>query len=259
MCGPSGEGSGPGGRFCNMFNPGSLPESRPSSRSSCRTRRTPRATSWTTTTSRRTSASRGGRTSRAASCAAILGDPEVATISTGFSRSYNRERFDRFNDRVRRQPGRDAEREPQHAAPGSRSCRRASPGRSCSAKRAASARRRSTRRRRSDSRDAGEQPARLRSGHRGAVHGFVAGRPAARARSQHRGRGPLRGQPQRAAVDQRELEPDQHLREQLLQRVPAAQANLRANVLAGPRRIGSGTRASRARARCRSCWRTSAV
>ena len=50
----------------------------------------------TTTTSRRTSASPGGRTCRTAGSGRLLGDPEQATVRGGYSVAFNRERMDRF-------------------------------------------------------------------------------------------------------------------------------------------------------------------
>ena len=95
VCGPSGQGTGPGGRFCNMFNPGSLlnPNVVPQfvrydagnkGYSVDYNNFAPNiGISW------RPNVQSGFMRS-------FLGDPEVATVSSGFSRSYNRERVDRF-------------------------------------------------------------------------------------------------------------------------------------------------------------------
>jgi hypothetical protein len=95
VCGPSGRGTGPGGRFCNMFNPGSLNnpnvipqftryEAGNKGYSVDYNNFAPNiGISW------RPNVQSGWMRG-------LLGDPEVATISSGFSRSYNRERVDRF-------------------------------------------------------------------------------------------------------------------------------------------------------------------
>jgi hypothetical protein len=104
VCGPSGEGSGPGGRFCNMFNPGSLlnptivPQFVPYS-----------ANTKGYSVDYNNFAPNIGFSWRpnvqSGIFRSILGDPEVATVSSGFSRSYNRERFDRFNTVFAGNPG----------------------------------------------------------------------------------------------------------------------------------------------------------
>jgi hypothetical protein len=95
VCGPSGQGSGPGGRFCNMFNPGSILnptvvpqfvryEANNKGYSVDYNNFAPNiGISWRPNV-------------QSGFMRALLGDPEVATISSGFSRSYNRERVDRF-------------------------------------------------------------------------------------------------------------------------------------------------------------------
>ena len=104
MCGPSGLGSGPGGRFCNMFNPGVLnnPTVVPQFDAY-----TPNTTGYSVDynniapnvgVSWRPNVQSGWLRT-------FLGDPEVSTISSGFSRSYNRERFDRFTAVYQGNPG----------------------------------------------------------------------------------------------------------------------------------------------------------
>ena len=95
LCGPSGEGQGVGGRFCNLFNPGSVLnpnvapefvryEANNKGYSVDYNNIAPNVgVSW------RPNVQSGFMRT-------LLGDPEVATVSSGFSRSYNRERFDRF-------------------------------------------------------------------------------------------------------------------------------------------------------------------
>jgi hypothetical protein len=95
LCGPSGFGTGPGGRFCNMFNPGVLnnPGVVPQF-----TKYEPNSKGYSVDynnfapnvgVSWRPNVQDGWLRS-------LLGDPEQATISSGFSRSFNRERIDRF-------------------------------------------------------------------------------------------------------------------------------------------------------------------
>jgi hypothetical protein len=95
VCGPSGEGNGVGGRFCNIFMPGTL--GNPSI--------VPTFVQYTAndkgySVDYNNIAPNVGMSWRpnvqGGWLRKILGDPETATVSTGFSRSYNRERFDRF-------------------------------------------------------------------------------------------------------------------------------------------------------------------
>ena len=107
-CGPSGFGEGPGGRFCNMFNPGDI--------------RNPGVTPEYVQYS---AASKGYNTDKnniapnvgvawrpnvqSGFLRTILGDPELATINGGFSRSFNRERLDRFLTVFNGNPGQSIE------------------------------------------------------------------------------------------------------------------------------------------------------
>ena len=95
LCGPSGEAPSVGGRFCNLFNPGSLLnegvkpefvryEANNKGYSVDYNNIAPNiGISWRPNV-------------QSGFLRTLLGDPEVATVSSGFSRSYNRERFDRF-------------------------------------------------------------------------------------------------------------------------------------------------------------------
>ena len=103
-CGPSGFGDGPGGRFCNMFNPGVL--NNPGV--------TPEYIQYTART-------KGYNTDvnniapnvgiawrpnvQSGFLRTLLGDPELATINGGFTRSFNRERLDRFTTVYNGNPG----------------------------------------------------------------------------------------------------------------------------------------------------------
>jgi len=94
-CGLSGFGSGPGGRFCNMFNPGDI--------------RNPTVTPEYIQYSAKSKGYNTDKNNIAPNVGIawrpnvqsgflrkLLGDPELATFSGGYSRSFNRERLDRF-------------------------------------------------------------------------------------------------------------------------------------------------------------------
>jgi hypothetical protein len=104
LCGPSGEGSGVGGRFCNIFMPGTLtnPNIVPQyvDYTANDTGYNVDYNNWAPNVgvSWRPNVQSGIMRS-------ILGDPETATISTGFSRSYIKERFDRFTNVYGGNPG----------------------------------------------------------------------------------------------------------------------------------------------------------
>ena len=103
-CGPSGLGSGPYGLFCNVFNPGS--ELNPTV--------VPQYNQYT-------AGSKGYNTDtnnlapniglswrpnvQGGWLRRILGDPEIATVSGGYSRSFNKERVDRFLNVYNGNPG----------------------------------------------------------------------------------------------------------------------------------------------------------
>ena len=103
-CGPAGVGSGPYGLFCNVFNPGS--ELNPAV--------VPQYNQYT-------AGSKGYNTDTNNFAPNIglswrpnvqngwmrrfLGDPEIATVSGGYSRSYNKERVDRFLNVYNGNPG----------------------------------------------------------------------------------------------------------------------------------------------------------
>ena len=104
LCGTSGEGNGPFGRQCNLFNPGVLlnPGQIPTY-----VAYDPGNAGFDTDTNNfaptvgvswRPNVQNGvGR--------AILGDPDLATLSAGYTRTFNRERFDRFTGTFGANPG----------------------------------------------------------------------------------------------------------------------------------------------------------
>ena len=117
VCGISGLGDGGIYYACNFFEPDR--ERRQGARVFSSSPRARSATTPTGTTSRRTSASPGGRTCRAAGCAPLLGDPEQATLRGGYSVAYERQGMAEFTGVVRRQPGQHAQPDPQRTAGGS--------------------------------------------------------------------------------------------------------------------------------------------
>jgi len=105
ICGPSGEGTGVGGRFCNIFKPTTL--GNPGLTQVKFTRYTAGSdaykvdyNNWAPNVgvSWRPNVQSG-------ILRKILGDPETSTISTGFSRSYIKERLDRFTNVFGSNPG----------------------------------------------------------------------------------------------------------------------------------------------------------
>ena len=104
LCGPSGLGNGPFGRQCNLFAPGTLlnPGQIPTY-----VAYDPGNQGFDTDTNNfaptvgfawRPNVQAGfGRT--------ILGDPELATVTAGYTRAFNRERFDRFTGTFGANPG----------------------------------------------------------------------------------------------------------------------------------------------------------
>ena len=103
-CGPSGFGTGPYGIFCNIFNPGVLnnPNSRPEFYQYT-------ANEKGYNTDLNNVAPNIGAAWRPnvqdGFLRTLFGDPEVATLSAGYSRSYNRERVDRFLNVYSGNPG----------------------------------------------------------------------------------------------------------------------------------------------------------
>ena len=104
LCGPSGLGSGPGGRACNMFNPGVLnnPTVQPTY-----VRYDPGNPGYNTDfnnfgpsvgISWRPNVQDGFLRK-------LLGEPELATFSGGYTRTFNRERFDTFTGTFGNNPG----------------------------------------------------------------------------------------------------------------------------------------------------------
>jgi hypothetical protein len=94
-CGPSGFGDGPYGLFCNVFNPGDFRNPGV----------VPQYNQYTAgtkgyNTDKNNIAPNIGLSWRpnvqGGWLRSILGDPEIATVSAGFSRSFNKERVDRF-------------------------------------------------------------------------------------------------------------------------------------------------------------------
>jgi hypothetical protein len=147
-CGVSGPGDGPAGRFCNMFNPGDI--------------RNPNAIVQYVQYS---AGNKGYNTDknnfspnigaswrpnvREGFLRTILGDPEQATVSAGFTRNYTLERGIASSTSTTATPGRRCLRRAARLRQRSRSCRWARAGRCCIPRRAGSARRRSNSHRRS--------------------------------------------------------------------------------------------------------------
>ena len=140
LCGGSGVGIGPGGRGCNIFQPGTLDRHhaavRPVRQRQSRLR--DRLEQLRAERRRR----RGGRTCRTAGSAPLLGDPDQATIRGRLLGAFTRERMDRFTNLYSANPGGADQRQP-HRQPGQPRARRARAGRSRSASGTASGRRRS--------------------------------------------------------------------------------------------------------------------
>ena len=126
-------------------------------------------------------------------------------MSGGFTRSFNRERIDRFIDLVGGNPGGRFPRRAARPRATSRWCCRASHGRCCCARRAASGPPAfATTPTLPAHGELVDERQRVRSEAQDAVHGFVVGRPAALARPRHGGRSPLHRQPeQERLVDAR--------------------------------------------------------
>ena len=95
LCGPSGEAQSVGGRFCNLFNPGSVlnPNVQPEF---VRYEANNKGYSVDYNNFAPNIGISWRPNVQSGFMRTLLGDPEVATVSSGFSRSYNRERFDRF-------------------------------------------------------------------------------------------------------------------------------------------------------------------
>ena len=105
LCGPSGVGSGPEGRQCNLFQPGTLPAG---------AIQTPTYTLYSAgtpgyNTDYKSVSPNFGVAWRpnvqSGLLRTILGDPEQATVRAGYSMSFNRERVDRFTDVYGTNPG----------------------------------------------------------------------------------------------------------------------------------------------------------
>jgi len=103
-CGPSGFGTAPYGIFCNAFNPGSLlnpgvvPAYNPYTAGTKGYNTDTNNFAPNVGLSWRPNVQGGWLRS-------ILGDPEIATVSAGYSRSYNKERVDRFLNVYSGNPG----------------------------------------------------------------------------------------------------------------------------------------------------------
>ena len=250
--------TGPGGRACNMFKPGSARGGRASAVHAVRReRRTVYGTDWNNFAPNVGVAWRpnvqGGwlRT--------LLGDPEQATLRGGYSVSFTRNRMDEFTGVYGGQPGQHVQRQPQRrnrilVLPGetwpvllprqapARSARRISPAGAPSYPLASTSPTRST----------SSIPTR-----RSATCSPTPSASSARSRSDTAIE--VRYVGNRACNDwiDGELERDQHLRERVPDEFKLAQANLRANVAAArPRQLVRLLRArARARRRCRSISR----
>ena len=105
LCGPSGIGSGPEGRQCNLFRPGTLPADAVQQ---------PTYTLYTAGTPGYNTDYKSVSPNFGAAwrpnvqtgwLRTILGDPEQATVRAGYSMSFNRERVDRFTDVYGTNPG----------------------------------------------------------------------------------------------------------------------------------------------------------
>ena len=103
-CGPAGFGTGPYGIFCNIFNPGSV--TNPGV--------VPQYNQYTAgtkgyNTDKNNIAPNVGFSWRpnvqGGWLRSFLGDPEIATVSAGYSRSFNKERVDRFLNVYNGNPG----------------------------------------------------------------------------------------------------------------------------------------------------------
>jgi hypothetical protein len=104
LCGPSGLGTGPAGRQCNLFNPGVLNNPDHQSQYVKYDQGNPGYNTDKNNIAPNVGASwrpnvQDGWLRR------LLGDPEMATISGGFTRSFNRERIDRFRSIFANNPG----------------------------------------------------------------------------------------------------------------------------------------------------------
>ena len=105
LCGPSGLGTGPEGRQCNLFQPGTLP---------AEAIQTPTYTLYSAgtpgyNTDYKSVSPNAGVAWRpnvqSGFLRTLLGDPEQATVRAGWSMSFNRERVDRFTDVYGTNPG----------------------------------------------------------------------------------------------------------------------------------------------------------
>jgi hypothetical protein len=105
LCGPSGLGSGPDGRQCNLFQPGNLP----SGAIQVPTYTLYEAGTPGYNTDYKSVSPNVGIAWRpnvqSGFMRAILGDPEQATVRAGYSMAFNRERVDRFTDVYGTNPG----------------------------------------------------------------------------------------------------------------------------------------------------------
>jgi hypothetical protein len=105
LCGISGVGNGPGGRLCNLFQPGVQPAGAIASPTYQRFEpgATPMKTDWnnvgpTAGVAWRPNVQGGWLRS-------LLGDPEQATVRAGYSMTFGLERMQRFTDRYANNPG----------------------------------------------------------------------------------------------------------------------------------------------------------
>ena len=105
LCGISGVGNGPGGRLCNMFQPGVQPAGAVTAPTYQRFEpgAKPMKTDWNNVGPTAGLAWRpdvqGGWLRR------LLGDPEQATLRAGYSMTFGLERMQRFTDRYANNPG----------------------------------------------------------------------------------------------------------------------------------------------------------
>ncbi len=226
-CGRSGQGNGPGAdRFCNMFQPGVFNPTAQPTYILYATNNKGYNTDFNNLgpilgVAWRPNVQSGW-------LRALLGDPELATVNGGFTRSFVRTRLDQFLNVYNGNPGQTipATRSTSTTAfpiVGGRATRAC--GRFSTARRTASARRRSTQphvpaagidRRRQRHLHHVRQRLELQPEHRGAVDRLLERELPALGHEGHGLRGAVSGQSQVRGVDGRELERHEHLGDELV-------------------------------------------
>ena len=264
-CGVSGLGDGPGGRECNLFNPGVFNAGgRPAGLRALQRRRIP-ATTPSTTTSRRTSASPGSRTCKTGCLRKILGDPELGDAARQLRHLVQQRRSLVLHRHLRRRiPATRSRRTGRRRARSSRWCRRERRGRCCCASPSGSdaSAEHSGVARVSDAAQLQQRREPVPSGLPDAVRAVVLVRHSAADQPADGGRGPLRRHAARPTAATTEDWNEVNWRTNgFLEEFQLAQKNLQANLasgIAGRARTRSPTSArAPARRRCRSTWRRS--